>query len=56
MTEKQLKEWAELLGITVEEAIKLRKRGEETRAAHNRFEAQKGEGRFIKQKEPHKDD
>lgn len=51
MTEKELQEWAEFLGITVDEAIKLRERGIRARELHNRFVMHKGEGRFIKREE-----
>lgn len=47
MTKEQLKEWAETLGISIEEAEKLRRRGEEARKKDNRFEAKKGEGYII---------
>lgn len=52
MTKKQIEEYAELLGISVEEAIQLRKRGEEARKKNNRFEAKAGEGRFEKPNAP----
>ena len=42
MTDKQLKEWANTLGISVEEAKKLRQRGIEARKRDNRFVASKG--------------
>lgn len=47
MTDKQLKEWADTLGISVEEAKELYERGVEARKKDNRFEAKSGEGRFI---------
>lgn len=50
MDNKQLKEWADLMGVSVEEAKKLREKGMEERKKHNKFEAGKGSGRFIPQK------
>ena len=50
MDNKQLKEWADLMGISVEEAKKLREKGIAERKNHNKFEAEKGEGRFIPKK------
>ena len=50
MDNKQLKEWADLMGISVEEAKKLREKGIAERKKHNKFEAEKGEGRFIPKK------
>lgn len=50
MDNKQLKEWADLMGISVEEAKKLREKGIAERKKHNKFEAEKGEGRFIHKK------
>lgn len=50
MDSKQLKEWADLMGISVEEAKKLREKGIAERKKHNKFEAEKGNGRFIPQK------
>ena len=50
MDNKQLKEWADLMGISIEEAKKLRENGIAERKKHNKFEAEKGDGRFIPQK------
>ena len=50
MTEKQLKDWAELLGISIEEAKRLQERGKEARKKDNRFEAKKGEGYIVDEK------
>ena len=50
MDSKQLKEWADLMGVSIEEAKKLRKKGIAERKKHNKFEAEKGDGRFIPQK------
>ena len=50
MDNKQLKEWADLMGVSVEEAKKLRENGIAERKKHNKFEAEKGYGRFIPQK------
>ena len=50
MDSKQLKEWADLMGISVEKAKKLREKGIAERKKHNKFEAEKGDGRFIPQK------
>ena len=50
MDNKQLKEWADLMGISVEEAKKLREKGLAERKKHNKFEAEKGSGRFATQK------
>lgn len=46
MGSKQLKEWADLMGISVEEAKKLREKGIEERKKHNKFEAKNGETKF----------
>lgn len=51
MTKEQIKEYAELLGISEKEVIDLIKRGEEARKKDNRFEAKPGDGRFEKPKE-----
>ena len=48
MDNKQLKEWADLMGVSVEEAKKLREKGSEERKKHNKFEAKKGEAKFEK--------
>lgn len=48
MDDKQLKEWADLMGVSVEEAKKLREKGIAERKKHNKFEAQKGETKFVK--------
>lgn len=50
MDNKHLKEWAELMGISVEEAKKLREKGIAERKKHNKFEAEKGDGRLIPKK------
>ena len=50
MDNKQLKEWADLMGVSVEEAKKLREKGIAERKRHNKFEAESGDGRFIPQK------
>ena len=50
MDSKQLKEWADLMGVSVEEAKKLREKGIANRKKHNKFEAEKGSSRFISQK------
>lgn len=50
MDNKRLKEWADLMGISVEEAKKLREKGIAERKKHNKFEAEKGDGRFIPKK------
>ena len=50
MDNKQLKEWADLMGISVEEAKKLREKGIAERKKHNKFEAERGDGRFIPKK------
>lgn len=51
MTKEQIKEYAELLGISEKEAVDLINRGKEARKKDNRFEAKPGEGRFEKPKE-----
>lgn len=51
MTQEQIKELAKFRGTSVEEVEKLIKRGKEARKKDNRFEAKKGEGKFIKQNE-----
>ena len=50
MDSKQLKEWADLMGISVEEAKKLRKKGIAERKKHNKFQSQKGETKFTEPK------
>ena len=50
MDSKQLKEWANLMGVSVEDAKKLREKGVAERKKHNKFEAERGDGRFIPQK------
>ena len=50
MDSKQLKEWADLMGVSVEEAKKLREKGVAERKKRNKFEAERGDGRFIHQK------
>lgn len=46
MDNKQLKEWADLMGVSVEEAKKLREKGIAERKKHNKFEAKNGETKF----------
>ena len=48
MDSKQLKEWANLMGVSVEEAKKLREKGVAERKKHNKFEAKNGESKFEK--------
>ena len=48
MDNKQLKEWADLMGVSVEEAKKLREKGIAERKKHNKFEAKNGESKFEK--------
>ena len=48
MDSKQLKEWANLMGVSVEEAKKLREKGIAERKKHNKFEAKNGEAKFEK--------
>ena len=48
MDSKQLKEWADLMGVSVEEAKKLRENGIAERKKHNKFEAKNGEAKFEK--------
>ena len=48
MDSKQLKEWADLMGVSVDEAKKLREKGVEERRKHNKFEAKNGEAKFEK--------
>lgn len=48
MTDEQLKEYAELLGISIDEAKEMCKRAVEARKKDNRFEAKADDGRFIK--------
>ena len=50
MDSKQLKEWANLMGVSVEEAKKLREKGIAERRKHNKFQSQKGETKFVEQK------
>ena len=50
MDSKQLKEWAELMGVSVEEAKKLREKGVAERRKHNKFQSQKGEAKFVEPK------
>ena len=47
MDNKQLKEWADLMGVSVEEAKKLREKGVSERKKHNKFQSQKGETKFV---------
>lgn len=46
MDNKQLKEWADLMGVSVDEAKKLREKGIAERKKHNKFEAKNGETKF----------
>ena len=48
MDSKQLKEWANLMGVSVEDAKKLREKGVAERKKHNKFEAKNGEAKFEK--------
>ena len=50
MDNKQLKEWADLMGVSIEEAKKLRENGIEERKKHNKFQSQKGETKFTEPK------
>ena len=50
MDNKQLKEWADLMGVSVDEAKKLREKGVEERKKHNKFQSQKGETKFTEPK------
>ena len=50
MDSKQLKEWADLMGISVDEAKKLREKGVAERKKHNKFQSQKGETKFVEPK------
>lgn len=49
MDNKQLKEWADLMGVSVEEAKKLREKGIAERKKHNKFYAKNGETKFLTQ-------
>ena len=48
MDSKQIKEWADLMGISVEEAKKLRKKGIAERKKHNKKKKKNGEAKFEK--------
>lgn len=48
MDSKQLKEWADLMGVSVEEAKKLHEKGIAERKKHNKFQSEKGEAKFVK--------
>lgn len=50
MDNKQIEEWADLMGVSVEEAKKLREKGIAERKKHNKFEVKKGESRFVSSK------
>ena len=50
MDSKQLKEWANLMGVSVEDAKKLREKGVAERKKHNKFQSQKGETKFVEPK------
>ena len=54
MDSKQLKEWADLMGVSVEEAKKLREKGVAERRKHNKFQSQKGETKFVEPKKVQK--
>ena len=54
MDSKQLKEWADLMGVSVEDAKKLREKGVAERKKHNKFQSQKGETKFVKPKKAKK--
>ena len=54
MDSKQLKEWADLMGISVDEAKKLREKGVAERKKHNKFQSQKGETKFVEPKKAKK--
>ena len=54
MDSKQLKEWADLMGVSVEEAKKLREKGVAERKKHNKFQSQKGETKFVEHKKEKK--
>ena len=47
MDSKQLKEWADLMGVSIEEAKKLRKKGIAERKKHNKFQSKKSEAKFV---------
>ena len=48
MDSKQLKEWADLMGVSVEEAKKIRENGIAERKKHNKFQSKTGEAKFVK--------
>ena len=50
MDSKQLKEWADLMGVSVDEAKKLREKGVAERRKHNKFQSQKVETKFVEPK------
>ena len=50
MDSKQLKEWANLMGVSVEDAKKLREKGVAERKKHNKFQSKKGETKFVEPK------
>ena len=50
MDSKQLKEWADLMGVPVEDAKKLREKGVAERKKHNKFQSKKGEAKFTEPK------
>lgn len=54
MDSKQLKEWADLMGVSVEDAKKLREKGATERKKHNKFQSQKGETKFVEPKKVQK--
>ena len=47
MDSKQLKEWADLMGVSIEEAKKLRKKGIAERKKHNKYQTKKSEAKFA---------
>lgn len=48
MDSKQLKEWADLMGVSIEEAKKLHEKGIAERKKHNKFQSKTGEAKFVK--------
>ena len=47
MDSKQLKEWADFMGVSVEDAKKLREKGVAERKKHNKFQSKKSEAKFV---------
>ena len=54
MDSKRLKEWADLMGVSVEDANKLREKGVAERKKHHKFQSQKGETKFTAPKKVQK--